>query len=56
MRAEAERRLIVQATMQAKRAGKLPPREASSGSQALTAVVVVGAVIGILFLAFRYGG
>lgn len=56
LRAEAEHRAIVQATMQAKRAGKLPKGEASSGSEAVTAVVVIGAVIAMLFLAFKYGG
>ncbi len=53
-RAQAEHRAIIQATMQAKRSGKLPPRT-TSGSEGLTAAVVVVTVIGILFLAIRYG-
>ena len=53
-RAQAEQRAIIQATMQAKRAGKLPLRQ-SSGSEAVTAIVVAIAVIGTLFLALRYG-
>jgi hypothetical protein len=53
-RAQAEHRAIVQATMQAKRSGKLPPR-ASSGSEVVTAAVVAVTVLGILFLAIRYG-
>ncbi len=40
--------------MQAKRSGKLPPR-ASSGSEVVTAAVVAVTVLGILFLAIRYG-
>jgi hypothetical protein len=53
-REQAEHRAIIQATMQAKRSGKLPPRK-SSGSEAATAVVVVVTVLGLLLLALRYG-
>lgn len=53
-REQAEHRAIVQAAMQAKRAGKLPPTE-STGSEAVTAAIVVVTVIGLLFLALRYG-
>ena len=55
LRQQAEQRLIVQATMQANRAGKLPARPKSSGSEAVTAVLVVVVVIGMLFLMMRYG-
>jgi hypothetical protein len=52
---QAEHRAIVQASMQAKRAGKLPARQSTAGSEALTAAVVAVVVIGVLFLAMRYG-
>ena len=55
LRQQAEQRLIVQATMQAKRAGKLPGRTSSTGSEVVTALGVVAVVIGLLVLAFRYG-
>ncbi len=53
-RAQAEHRAIIQAAMQAKRTGKLPPRK-ESGSEAVTAIVVVVTVLGLLFMALRYG-
>lgn len=55
LRQAAEHRLIVQATMQAKRAGKLPGGAGSSGAEAMTAVVVIVVVLGLLFLVMRYG-
>ena len=56
MRQQAEHRVIVQATMQAKRSGKLPDRGPSStGSEILTALVVVVVVVVMLVLAIRYG-
>ncbi len=51
----AEHRMIVQATLQAKRAGKLPVRKSSAASDAVTAIMVIGVVIGTLVLAMRYG-
>ena len=55
-RMQAEQRLVVQATMQAKRSGKMPERsKASAGSEAVTAVVVIVVVVALLFLAIRYG-
>lgn len=55
-RQAAEQRAILHATMQAKRAGKLPVRKGSGAADAVTAVVVIGIVVGVLALAFRYGG
>ncbi len=55
-RMQAEHRAIVQATMQAKRSGKLPQRNAGGGSEAVTAIVVIAAVLVTMFLALRYGG
>lgn len=52
---QAEHRAIVQATMQAKRAGKLPAAKASTGSEAVTAIVTIIVVIAVLALAMRYG-
>lgn len=52
---QAEHRAIVQATMQAKRAGKLPQRQASAGAEAITAVFVVVTVLGLLIMAMKYG-
>lgn len=55
-RQQAEHRAIMQATMQAQRAGKLPGRPKSSGGEAVTAIGVVVVVLATLFLAVRYGG
>lgn len=54
-RQQAEHRAIVQAAMQARRAGKLPAAKSSGGSEVVTAVAVVVAVIATLALAMRYG-
>lgn len=51
----AEHRAILQATMQAKRAGKLPARKDSRTADGVTALVVIGMVVGVLALALRYG-
>jgi hypothetical protein len=57
MRQEAERRLIVHATMQAKRAGRLPKGErGSTGSEIVTAIVVLVVVIGMLAMIMRQAG
>lgn len=53
---QEEHRAIMQATMQAQRAGKLPRPASSRKSDALTAIVVVITVIGVLVLALKYGG
>jgi hypothetical protein len=55
-RRAAEHRAIMQATLQAKRSGKLPKPQGSAAGDAVTAVVVIGVVVGVLALAFRYGG
>lgn len=54
-RRQAEHRLIVQATMHAKRAGKLPARPDTTGSEIVTAVFVIASVIGLLVLVMRQG-
>lgn len=54
-RQRAEHRMIVQATMQAKRSGKLTSRPANTAGEAITALLVVIVVIGLLILAARYG-
>lgn len=54
-RLQAEHRAIVQATMQAKRSGKLPERKSQSGAETLTALFVIVTVIGLLGLALKYG-
>lgn len=52
---QAEHRAIVQATMQAKRSGKLPAtQQSSTGADAITAIVVIAVVIGMLMLVMRY--
>lgn len=56
MRQNAEHRALVQATMHAKRSGKLPARRASSGSEVFTALLVVVVVIGMLVLVMRSAG
>ncbi|MEQ1716165.1 MAG: hypothetical protein ABL907_09305 [Hyphomicrobium sp.] len=54
-RMQAEHRVVVQAAMQANRAGKLPgKRPASSGSEAITAVFVIVVVVAMLALVIRY--
>ena len=56
MRREAEHRLIVQASMQAKRAGKLPDRApARPMAEATTAIVVIVVVVAMLVLMMRAG-
>lgn len=56
MRMAAEHRAIVQATMQAKRAGKLPARKSdSAGAVFLTVIVTIVVVFGTVALAMRYG-
>lgn len=54
-RMQAEQRLIIQATMQAKRFGKMPSRQNTTGSEIVTALFVIVAVIGMLVLVMRYG-
>ena len=54
-RLQAEHRAIIQATMQAKRAGKLPAKQSSGTADAITAVVVILAVFAVLALAFKFG-
>jgi len=52
---QAEHRAIVQATMQAKRSGKLGGVNRSDPKgEAVTAIVVVALVIGLLVLVLRY--
>jgi len=55
-RQESEHRMIVHASMQAKRTGKVPTPTRSGGSQVATAVVVLTVVIGMLVLVFRQAG
>ena len=52
---QEENRAILQATVHAQRALKQPRHKPSSGSEAVTAVVVLVSVVALLFLAFRYG-
>lgn len=55
MRQQAEHRAIVQATMQAKRSGKIGATRASSPkAEAGTALLVVAVVIALLVLVVRY--
>lgn len=54
LRREAEHRAIVQATMQARRAGKLP-KVHHGASEVITALAVVVTLIATLVIAFRYG-
>ena len=57
-RAQAEQRILMQAmqAMQAKRAGKMPVRADTTGSEVVTALFVIVAVIGMLVLVMRHGG
>jgi hypothetical protein len=56
LRQQAEHRLIVQAAMQAQRAGKLPKSSsANPTADAITAIVVLVVVIAILVLMVRAG-
>lgn len=54
-RQAAEERVIMQASLQAKRAGKGLKPKGTGGSEAVTAVLVVAVVIGMVVLAVRYG-
>lgn len=57
LRQQAEHRVIVQAAMQAKRTGKLQKSlEANPRSDALTAIVVLVVVVGMLVAMLRAGG
>jgi hypothetical protein len=51
---QAEHRAIVQASMQAKRSGKLPARVSNGPSEVFTALAVVVVVIGMLVLVFKF--
>jgi hypothetical protein len=53
---QAESRMVLAATMQAKRSGQLPPRRDTTASETFTALAVIVALIGTLALAIRYGG
>lgn len=54
-RMQAEQRLIVLATMQAKRSGKIPARQDTTGAEIVTALFVIVAVVGMLALVLHYG-
>ena len=51
---QAEHRAIVQATMHAKRSGKLPLKVSHGPSEVVTALAVFVVVIGMLVLVFKY--
>ena len=55
-RRRAEQHLIVEATMQARRAGKAPRKPDSGSGEIVTAILVLVVVFSMLFAVMRYGG
>ncbi len=53
-RQQAEHRAIVQATMLARRSGKIPAKLSNGPSEVFTAIAVVVVVIGMLVLVFKF--
>lgn len=51
---QAEHRAIVQATMIAKRSGRIPTKVSNGPSEVFTALAVVIVVIGMLVLVFKF--